>query len=203
MTPELLLPGQGSLTSTPPRGTLLVKPGRKKCDPEWVWPRCSGKGPGVPVRALGVGTPGPRPASKVRTRARRAGPRSPYALPQRYPAQGSVLPGPRMGETHFRRIHDLPRLLLSLAAGAGHRDNGTGGDHHPSSQASVGQAKGAFPAVSALRSQYTRSDSAWKVDSGNVARSTALPRSRRAGWPAVSRVVSSYCPAPLGVELEL
>lgn len=38
-------------------------------------------------------------------------------------------------ETHFRRVHDLPRLLLTLAAGAGagHRDTELGSGHHPPS----------------------------------------------------------------------
>lgn len=65
---------------------------------------------------------------------------------------GPALPGPGK-KTHFRRVHDVPRLLLTLAAGAGagHLDKwttGQGSDHHPPSQASVGQAKGASPSRS-------------------------------------------------------
>lgn len=124
---RLLLPAQGASRPARP-GRLLASQACKKRDLEWVWPRCSGKGPGVPVRTLGAQNPGPRPAGQGRTGTSRAGAGSPHSLPQRDPAQGSVLPGPRTGETHFRRVHDLPRLLLSLAAGvgAGHRDNGTG-----------------------------------------------------------------------------
>lgn len=80
--------------------------------------------------------PDPRPAAcrPSADRDPQAGPRSPYALPQRSPAPGSVLPGPGKEETHFRRVHDLPRLLLTLAAGvgAGHRDNWTGQRSPPS-----------------------------------------------------------------------
>lgn len=128
VTPPLLLPGQLVLYGAPPPspspGTRFLQARSprgpsEKCDPEWVWPRCSDKGPGGPVRALGARIPGSRPARKVLTGIQRLGPRSPYSLPQRGLAQGSVLPGPRKEETHFRRVHDLPRLLLTLAAGAG------------------------------------------------------------------------------------
>lgn len=78
-----------------------------------------GQGPWRPGEGSGRRIPGSRPARKVPTGNQRLGPRSPYSLPQRGPAQGSVLPGPRKEETHFRRVHDLPRLLLTLAAGAG------------------------------------------------------------------------------------
>lgn len=59
-----------------------------------------------------------------------------------------------------------------------------GSDHHPPSQASVGQAKGASPsrtvsALPALRSQHTSSDSAWSVGSGKIAITSVLSRSRR------------------------
>ena len=127
VTPPHLLPGQLVLHGAPrPPGPgtrfLQARSPRRpseKCDPEWVWPRCSDKDPGGPVRALGARIPGSRPARKVPTGIQRLGPRSPYSLPQRGPAQGSVLPGPGKEETHFRRVHDLPRLLLTLAAGAG------------------------------------------------------------------------------------
>lgn len=127
----LLLPGQEVLHVHSTRSHASCKPGLlrrpcKKCDLEGVWTRCSGKGHrGPPERPLSVRTQSPRPAGKVPKGTPRAGPRSPYSLPQRDPAQGSVLPGPRKVETHFRRVHDLPRLLLSLAAGdgTGHRDS--------------------------------------------------------------------------------
>lgn len=47
--------------------------------------------------------------------------------PSARPGARVCFPGPRKVGTHFRRVHELPRLLLSLAAGvgAGHRDSGT------------------------------------------------------------------------------
>lgn len=129
------------------------------------------------VRALSVRTQSPRPAGKVPTGTPRAGPRSPYSLPQRDPAQGSVLPGPRNVETHFRRVHDLPRLLLSLAAGdgTGHRDSGTGQWSPPflagfRRAGQRGFSSGTISALSALLSQHTCSDCAWRVGFGKIAR---------------------------------
>lgn len=113
--PQLLLPGEGALHAERSPGHASWK----QCDPVWVWPRCWGKssaGPGRPSAARDPEARAPLP-------------------PQRVPSPGlSVLPGPRKLDTHFRRVHDLPRLLLRLAAGvgAGHRDNGTGRRSPPS-----------------------------------------------------------------------
>lgn len=141
------------------------------------------KAPEAPVRALCARTQSPRPAGKVPTGTPRAGPRSPYSLPQRDPAQGSLLPGPRKVETHFRRVHDLPRLLLSLAAGdgTGHLDSGTGQRSPPflagfRRAGHRGFSSGTVSALSALLSQHTRSDCAWRVGAGKIAR-TQLSRS--------------------------
>lgn len=115
-------PGTRFLQAMPPGSP------REKCDPEWVWPRCLGKGPGGPVRPLGARTPGPRPAAKCRQGPRGQGPAHPIPSLCAVRPTGSVLPGPGKEETHFRRVHDLPRLLLTLAAGVGtgHQDRRTG-----------------------------------------------------------------------------
>lgn len=108
------------------------------------------------MSVLRARTSGMRPVVKVPIGIQKSKPRYPYSLPPRGPARGGgggpALPGPGK-KTHFRRVHDVPRLLLTLAAGAGagHLDKwttGQGSDHHPPSQASVGQAKGASPSRS-------------------------------------------------------
>lgn len=148
----------GSSKSTPPRTRFCsARPPKRPCeksDPVWVWPRCSRKGP---VRAPGI--PGPRPGAcqPSANRESEAEPCSPYSLPQTMRPWGSVLLGPGKKDTHFRRVHDLPRLLLTLAActGAGHRDNGTGqrsppflaGFRRAGKRATLSHTVSAFPAL--------------------------------------------------------
>lgn len=83
-------------------------------------PRCSSHKRASPVEVLGARFRGPRLAEKPRGK----GPSHPTpSLKARFGPE-AALPGTGMKETHFRRIHDLPRLLLTPAAGAGagHRD---------------------------------------------------------------------------------
>lgn len=86
--------------------------------------------------------PTPRPAGKVWWGGSQGSER-----PDRpTPSLGSR-PDPGKKETHFRRVHDLPRLLLTLAAGvgAGHQDTGLGEWVPPSLAGFRLQEKGRLP----------------------------------------------------------
>ena len=129
------------------------------------------------------GRPDTRPAARKQSADREleAGPRSPYYLPQRDVAQGSVVPVPGKENTHFRRVHDLPRLLLTPAAcaGAGHRDNWTGQRSPPSLAGFRRAGQKGFYLPYSLRPRDTQatathSDSPWWVGSGKIAR-TEIP----------------------------
>lgn len=108
----------------------------------------------------GSGHPGPRPAAckpNANTEPEAGPPPHPTPSLSSVRPRESVLPGPGKEDTHFRRVHDLPRLLLTLAAcaGAGHRDNRTGqrsppflaGFRRTSKGASLSHTVSALPAL--------------------------------------------------------
>lgn len=86
-------------------------------------------------------------------------------------------------------------LRLALALGIGTMGRGSG--HHPSSQASVGQAKGLLCATqsppSRPFSQHAFSDSRWKVGSGKIAR-TEIPERRKASCRAPPSLLAPPLP---------
>ena len=170
--------GSGYYTpSAPPspapylRETLLVSHASRrpseKCDPEWIWLRSSGKGPGGPVE--GSGRPDPRPVACRQSAARDPEARAPAPSTPRSP-RPPARSGPRVCSSKARRgrkptsaasmISRGFSWLLRLALALGIWTAGRGSDHRPPSQASVGQARGASPsltvsALPALRPQHT------------------------------------------------
>lgn len=133
VTPPLLLPGQSVLHVYPTPGHASVTLGLPSAPVRNEIQ--SGSGHAGRARALEAqwGLWASRPQARglqAKCQHGAGGRAPPHPTPslRSVRPRGSVLPGPGKEDTHFRRVHDLPRLLLTLAAcaGAGHRDNRTG-----------------------------------------------------------------------------
>ena len=112
---------------------------------------------------------------------------------------------PEREETHFRRVHDLPRLLLTPAAGvgAGHLDSWTGQRSPPSLAGFRRASQRGFSLPHSLRppcTPATAHDSAWRVGSGKIAIAAVLSRSWRLKAARRRRL---FLPRPTGLCLEL